>query len=62
MSGNHADSHAPVTPPDEPRTPMWLPALGAVLFLLAGLWYGLSSSGAPDTKVATPAASAAATK
>jgi hypothetical protein len=38
----------PVTPPpDEPRTPMWLPALGAALFLLVGIWWATRPSAAP---------------
>jgi hypothetical protein len=35
MAGSH-DSHA-APPQDEPKTPMWLPALGAALFLIAGI-------------------------
>jgi hypothetical protein len=39
--GNPSDHHhAPPAPP-EPKTPMWLPALGAVLFLIAGLIWAL---------------------
>jgi hypothetical protein len=41
--GNSSDPHAPTAPP-EPKTPMWLPALGAVLFLAAGLLWGLMPS------------------
>lgn len=43
----HADDHAThgPPPPPEPKTPMWLTALGAVLFLAAGLWLAVSSSG-----------------
>ena len=52
MSGNHAES--------EPKTPMWLPALGAVLFLLAGLWWGISSSSSPEQPAGTPSAAASA--
>jgi hypothetical protein len=37
--------HAPL--PDEPKTPMWLPALGAALFLLAGIWWATRPSAAP---------------
>jgi hypothetical protein len=29
-------SHPPL---DEPKTPMWLPAVGALLFLAAGIWW-----------------------
>jgi hypothetical protein len=40
--GNPSDHHhAPAALP-EPKTPMWLPALGLVLFLVAGLLWGLS--------------------
>lgn len=24
---------------DEPKTPMWLPALGVALFLIVGIWF-----------------------
>jgi len=37
-----ADSHAKHLP--EPKTPMWLPALGAALFLLAGIWWAWTSA------------------
>jgi hypothetical protein len=34
------DSHDEKDPAsDEPQTPMWLPALGAVMFLAAGIWW-----------------------
>ncbi|MBX3197795.1 MAG: hypothetical protein KF894_06595 [Labilithrix sp.] len=40
--GNPSDHHhAPPAPP-EPKTPLWLTALGAVLFLVAGLIWGLT--------------------
>jgi hypothetical protein len=35
---------------------MWLPALGAVLFLIAGLLWGLSSGDAPKAEGGSPAA------
>lgn len=45
--GNSTDPHAHVSAgPPEPKTPMWLPALGAVLFLMVGLIWGLT----PDSK------------
>lgn len=45
--GNPSDHHSHEPPaPAEPKTPMWLPALGAVLFLMAGLIWGLM----PDSK------------
>ena len=55
--GNHGDT------PSEPKTPMWLPAVGAVLFLTVGLIWGLSSPSKEETadaQGAAPAASAAA--
>ncbi len=54
-------SHVPQVAPDEPKTPMWLPALGAALFLIAGIW--LATGQDPEPKKTTPAntsASAAA--
>jgi hypothetical protein len=49
---------------NEPKTPMWLPALGAVLFLTVGLVWGLSSPSRGNSgntgDSATPAGSAAA--
>jgi hypothetical protein len=33
------DSHASGGDSDEPKSPLWLPALGAALFLLAGIWW-----------------------
>ena len=58
--GNASDHHhAPPALP-EPKTPMWLPALGAVLFLIVGLIWGLTpdpANGAgADTKADPPAA------
>ena len=40
MSGSHGHDE----PLPEPKTPMWLPALGAVLFLTAGIWWALQAS------------------
>ncbi len=60
--GNSADSHAHgPPPPEEPKTPMWLPALGAVLFLTVGLIWGLSSpshENAADSAAPPPTAAA----
>ena len=39
MSAPNAGSPAPLP---EPKTPMWLPAVGAVLFLLGGLYWATS--------------------
>ena len=36
------EDHGP-PPPPEPQTPMWLPAVGAVLFLAVGLIWALST-------------------
>src|ERR1700734_2382132 len=53
MSDLHA---APLE--DEPQTPMWLPALGAALFVGAGLWWAVTPAAVP--LVAEPAPSASA--
>jgi hypothetical protein len=42
-----SDSHGNPLP-DEPKTPMWLPAIGAVLFLTVGMLWGLSPSSSTD--------------
>lgn len=58
-----AHGHSPTPDPDEPKTPMWLPAVGAVVFLAAGLLWALCPSGSADAGGAdggAPAASAAA--
>lgn len=56
----HGHGHTPPAPP-EPRTPMWLPALGAVLFLAVGLAWGLSGpSASSDASKVAPKASATA--
>ena len=56
----HTSAHHGAPPPPEPRTPMWLPALGALLFLLTGLAYGLSSWSSSDTPDASAPADAGA--
>jgi hypothetical protein len=63
MSETHENSsdhhsHEPPLPP-EPQTPMWLTALGAVLFLTAGLIWGLMPSSKSDAE--SPAGAASAT-
>jgi hypothetical protein len=56
-----SEAHGNAAVPPEPKTPMWLPALGAVLFLLAGLLWGLwPSGGKPLEPAAAPAASSGA--
>ena len=66
--GNHgasehaAEAHAPPALP-EPQTPMWLPAVGALLFLTVGLVWAIgaepsASANAPANSANTPANSA----
>ena len=66
--GNQADSHAEAhghhgpPPLPEPHTPMWLPAVGALLFLTVGLLWALSTPAKETTDLSgIPAGSAAAT-
>ena len=48
--GNSSDHHGHEPPvPEEPKTPMWLPALGAVLFLTVGLIWGIMPSSKSET-------------
>jgi hypothetical protein len=54
MSDLHA---APLE--DEPRTPMWLPALGAALFVGVALWWAVTPAATP-VAVPEPVASASA--
>ncbi len=56
-----ADHHAEL--PEEPKTPMWLPALGGVLFLLVGIWWATRPEPpkpAPPAPAAVVTAAAAA--
>jgi hypothetical protein len=63
-----ADAHAHAGPPPlaEPNTPMWLPAVGALLFLTVGLVWALTTppkettdlSGIPAGSATAPAATA----
>jgi hypothetical protein len=45
------------SPSDEPKTPMWLPAIGAALFLVFGIWWATRVEDkpppAPETTAAT---------
>lgn len=52
-----SDPHA-VPLDDEPRTPLWLPALGAAIFVAAALWWAVTPSS--TTAAAEGAASASA--
>ncbi len=55
------DSHGS-PPDDEPKTPMWLPALGAALFVSVALWWAVTPSAppiAPDDAASASAAVAA---
>jgi hypothetical protein len=49
------DPHGTATAPgdDEPRSPAWLPGLGAALFILAGLVWAASGR-APPTAAPSP--------
>ena len=58
MRPRMADSHDS-TAQDEPKSPLWLPALGAALFLLAGIWW-LAWNPEEPKPAAAEAASAAA--
>lgn len=59
---DHGDSHAHhgPPPPPEPKTPMWLPALGAFLFLSVGLYWGLMPSKDAPAKANPTSATASA--
>lgn len=64
MGGTHGNAsdhhgHGP-PPPPEPKTPMWLPALGAALFLIVALLWGFSS-GSEDASRPSGSAGTAAT-
>ncbi len=55
------DSHDTHDVQDEPQSPMWLPALGIVLFLIAGIWWATRPMPqAPPPAPAAPSASSAA--
>jgi hypothetical protein len=57
-SAHVSSAHAP--PPDEPKSPLWLPALGGALFLAVGLWWAVTPSSPDPVDVAdAPVASAA---
>ncbi|HEY1958794.1 MAG TPA: hypothetical protein VGH28_24435 [Polyangiaceae bacterium] len=58
MNPRPMDPHD-AAPNDEPQTPMWLPALGAVLFLAAGIYWVTRPEPAPPPP-APAAASASA--
>jgi hypothetical protein len=45
---------------DEPQTPMWLPALGAALFIAFGVWLAVRSPSAAEQPQTRPSASPAA--
>lgn len=55
-----SESHGNSTDPNEPKTPLWLTALGGVLFLLAGLFWALHTPSAENTGDAAGDAHAAA--
>jgi hypothetical protein len=51
-----ATAHAP----DEPKSPLWLPAVGGALFLAVGLWWAVTPSAPDPVDVAPPPAVASA--
>lgn len=51
------DSHDTPDVQDEPQSPMWLPALGIVLFLVAGIWW--ATRPVPQAPPPPPAAASA---
>ena len=58
-----SEAHAPPAD-DEPKSPMWLPALGAALFLGGALWWAVTPSSTPagvDAAAASASAVAAPT-
>lgn len=57
MSDPHENSGTLAEASDEPKTPGWLTALGAVLFLVAGLVWTLMPSSSDES--AAPAAETA---
>jgi hypothetical protein len=63
-AGHHDDGHhAPEPPPDEPKSPVWLPLLGGALFLAALLLFLVTRSPEaeePTEAEPTPADSASA--
>jgi hypothetical protein len=60
-SASHDTSHAhEPPPPDEPKSPMWLPALGAALFITVGLWWAVTPSPPPPPPEEPEAAASAA--
>ena len=51
---------AQTSPTEEPKTPMWLPALGGALFLVVGIWWATRPvdkppPAPPDTEAADAA-------
>lgn len=46
-----SETHGNATDPNEPKTPLWLTALGGVLFLIAGLAWALRTP-TPDPNAA----------
>jgi hypothetical protein len=43
---------------DEPKTPLWLPVLGAALFVAVGLWWAVTPSASAVQADQAPSASA----
>ncbi len=56
-SPSESAHHAPAPLP-EPPTPMWLPALGGALFLIAGIWWAVTPSAKVPSEEAVSTAAA----
>jgi hypothetical protein len=50
------EPHSPSPQADEPRTPLWLTAVGVALFLSAGLWWAVRPAPSAPPVAAVPVA------
>jgi hypothetical protein len=55
MSDLHAPASDTAAFDDEPRTPMWLPAVGAALFLVVGIVWAITALSRPKADAAQAA-------
>jgi hypothetical protein len=64
LAGTKSSAGAASPQEEEPKTPMWLTAVGAALFVGVALWWAVTPSAPPSTAAETapsaPAAAAAA--
>jgi hypothetical protein len=61
MSDESSHASATAAESDEPKTPLWLPALGAAIFVAVGLWWAVTPSPPPPGVAPDAAASGAST-